>query len=56
MGNGRWNMEGRNKFPRNGWYPTLLGAPQVTDFSSWKEEVVKFLVSQYHNGNLWIDF
>jgi len=31
-----------------------LGTPQVTDFDGWKEEEEKFLMSQYHNGHLWL--
>jgi hypothetical protein len=34
----------------------FLGAPQIAEFNDWKEEVVKFLISRYHNGHLWLNY
>jgi len=30
----------------------ILGTPKVVDMGRWKEEVVKFIVSRYHQGYL----
>jgi hypothetical protein len=34
----------------------FLGAPQIAKFDGWKEEDVKFLISRYDSGYLWIDY
>ena len=35
------------------WY--YLGTPLVADFLGLKEEAIKFIISQYHDGTLWLE-
>ena len=34
---------------------SYLSAPIIDNFGTLKEEVVKFLVSRYHDGKIWLD-
>lgn len=34
---------------------SYLNAPIVDNFGTLKEEVVKLLVSRYHDGKIWLD-
>ena len=34
---------------------SYLNAPIIDNFGTLKEEVMKFLVSQYHDGKIWLD-
>ena len=34
---------------------SYLNAPIIDNFGTLKEEAVKFLVSRYHDGKIWLD-
>ena len=34
---------------------SYLNAPIIDNFGTLKEEAIKFLVSQYHDGKIWLD-
>jgi hypothetical protein len=53
MHEGSWKEE--TKFLEKERIRHILGAPQNIDMGRWKEKAMKFIVSRYHQGYIWID-